>query len=230
MDEMTESASLRHPGHMVRRGDVVRRTSWILALMMAACGDDSRGTGGTDAGEDMIRVDMPPRTDSGPGPDLGEEDLGRDAGADGGTPDMARDLGTPVGNMPDGDVPDGDVPDGDVPDGPGDGGTPTDGMVPDGGTTVDGGSSMDAGSACGLVGAICPAAGCGPGQICYERGCIPGSRGDCGGFAGLGCMMGGTSSAWPCVTPAERDCVCAGPAAASFPSVCPTPPPPPPSP
>ena len=60
-------------------------------LLLAACGDSTpRSSDGGDGGTDLS-VDMPPRRDSGPRPDLGR-DLGTDLGGDLGT-DAGPDLG-----------------------------------------------------------------------------------------------------------------------------------------
>lgn len=185
-------------------------------VLLVACGSDTRAA--SDAGADMrVGVDMGPRADSGPRTDSGARDLGTDEGMgadmamdaamDLGGRDMAADASTDLGNADLG----------------------MDAAV-EMGTDAAVEMGMEAGM-CGPVGQPCPAGGCPAGLMCYERVCMPGTLGDCGGIAGrpcgrpLICMVGGSSSGWPCVSAADRDCICAGPAASSFPSVCPGVPP-----
>ncbi len=55
----------------------------ILVLSLVACGDSTPRGGGDDGGAIDLGRDMPPRTDSGPRPDLGRRDQGPpDAGPD----------------------------------------------------------------------------------------------------------------------------------------------------
>ncbi|MEM1416040.1 MAG: hypothetical protein AAGH15_14125, partial [Myxococcota bacterium] len=54
-----------------------------LLLALAACGDSTPRGPGVDGGMIDLSRDMPPRTDSGPRPDLGPRDQGpADAGPD----------------------------------------------------------------------------------------------------------------------------------------------------
>jgi hypothetical protein len=86
--------------------------------------------------------------------------------------------------------------------------------------TVDAAPPIDADTACGAVGTTCSTS-CPEGLYCYLSGaggvCAP-MRDGCGGFAGAMCMdpsapicMYLTGADYGlCVSPAERDCICAG--------------------
>ena len=172
----------------------------LIALVLA-CGDDDAAT---DAGarSDAGGADAGTASDAGSAEDAGDV---RDAGS-------TEDAGSAEDAGPGEDA----------------------GSADDAGSGGDAGPGEDAGvdagsEGCGDVGSTCSEASPCPGDdLACEAGVCVRSAALCGGFVGADCPASApvcprhpSASGWPCVTEADRECICANdPGREAFPAAC----------